>query len=410
MNTEKIMKLFEDTSYNRTSCSPEEHKTAEYLLQQCEEMGISARLEPFSVAQGEIESAALVCDGREIPCKGYECCGNGEIEAPLYYLPNRDPWSLSRCRGNIVLTDDYLGYWLYQDLLANGAVGFITYDGSVNYADDDISRRQLRPSTHKGNKLPGVNINAKAASALVKQEASSVKISIRQKEYEGTSYNVIADIPGEREDVILFTAHYDSTSLSVGAYDNMSGCIGLLAMAEYFQAHKPKYSLRFLWCGSEEQGLLGSRAFAEAHKEELGKYAFCINLDMIGTGMGKFRAVCTSEKKLVFYLQYAAMEYGFGMEAVQDVYSSDSTPIADEGVPAVTFVRWTNSSTGTIHNRYDTIDLISPQQMVRDIDFITFFASRMANASQLPVAREIPENMKVELDDYLSRKRKPKED
>lgn len=56
------------------------------------------------------------------------------------------------------------------------------------------------------------------------------------------------------------------------------------------------------------------------------------------------------------------------------------------------------------------MDLISPQQMVRDIDFITFFASRMANASQLPVAREIPENMKVELDDYLSRKRKPKED
>lgn len=104
------------------------------------------------------------------------------------------------------------------------------------------------------------------------------------------------------------------------------------------------------------------------------------------------------------------MEYGFGMEAVQDVYSSDSTPIADEGVPAVTFVRWTNSSTGTIHNRYDTIDLISPQQRVRDIDFITFFASRMANASQLPVAREIPENMKVELDDYLSRKRKPKKD
>ena len=73
-------------------------------------------------------------------------------------------------------------------------------------------------------------------------------------------------------------------------------------------------------------------------------------------------------------------------------------------------MRWTNSSTGTIHNRYDTIDLIGPQQMVRNIDFITFFASRMTNASQLPVAREIPENMKVELDDYLSRKTKPKED
>lgn len=410
MNTEKIMKLFTDTNYIRVSCSEEEHRTAEYLKAQCAELGLEARMEPFPVTQGQIRQAMLSCDGQEIPCKGYECCGNSEIEAPLYYLPNKDPWSLSQCRGKIVLTDDYLGYWLYQDLLANGAVGFITYDGSVNYADDDISRRQLRPSTHKGNKLPGVNINAKAASALVKQEAASAKISIQQEEYEGTSYNVIADIPGEREDVILFTAHYDSTSLSVGAYDNMSGCIGLLAMAEYFQMHKPKYSLRFLWCGSEELGLLGSRAFAEAHKAELEKYALCINLDMIGTAMGKFRAVCTAEKKLVSYLEYAAMEYGFGMEAVQDVYSSDSTPLADQGVPAVTFVRWTNSSTGTIHNRYDTIDLISPQQMSRDIDFITFFANRMANAAQLPVAREIPENMKVELDDYLSRKKKPKEE
>ncbi|MGN1413169.1 MAG: M28 family metallopeptidase [Anaerovoracaceae bacterium] len=410
MNTEKIMKLFTDTSYIRVSCSSEEHCTAEYLKTQCAELGLEPRMEPFSVTHGQIRQAILSCDGQEIPCKGYECCGNGEIEAPLYYLPNKDPWSLSQCRGKIVLLDGYLDDWTYLDLVENGAFGFITYDGSINYADEDISQRRLRPSTHPCNRIPGVNINAKSAAALIRKGVSSACISIQQEEYEGISYNVIADIPGEREDTILFTAHYDTTSLSVGAYDNMSGCIGLLAMAEFFQMHKPKYSLRFLWCGSEELGLLGSRAFVETHKEELKKYALCINLDMIGTGMGKFRAVCTAEKKLVSYLEYTAMEYGFGLESVQDVYSSDSTPLADQGVPAVTFVRWTTPSTGTIHNRYDTIDLISPQQMSRDIDFITFFADRMANAAQLPVSREIPEKMKVELDDYMCRKRKPKEE
>ena len=57
---------------------------------------------------------------------------------------------------------------------------------------------------------------------------------IDQDEYKGTSQNVVLELPGECDEIITFTAHYDSTSLSSGAYDNMSGCVGLLSMAEYF--------------------------------------------------------------------------------------------------------------------------------------------------------------------------------
>ena len=49
----------------------------------------------------------------------------------------------------------------------------------------------------------------------------------------GQSHNVILDLPGEGEDYIVFTAHYDSTSLSQGAYDNMSGSVGLLGLAKF---------------------------------------------------------------------------------------------------------------------------------------------------------------------------------
>ena len=48
------------------------------------------------------------------------------------------------------------------------------------------------------------------------------------------------------------------------------------------------------------------------------------------------------------------------------------------------------------------------EQMVEDIDFIVSFADRMANAVRMPVAREMPENMKEKLDIYLCRKRAPK--
>ena len=210
------------------------------------------------------------------------------VEAPLYYLRARDPWSLSQCRGKIVLVDGYMGYWLYQDLLENGAVGFITYDGNANYVDFDIDQRELRSYVHKGNKIPGVNINAKAAIALVNRGAKTAKITLQQREYQGESHNVVLDMPGQRKEYIVFTAHYDSTSLSQGAYDNMSGSVGLLGIAEYFTTHPHSYGLRFVWCGSEERGLLGSKAYCEAHDEELKDMVLNINLDMIGCIMGKF--------------------------------------------------------------------------------------------------------------------------
>ena len=37
---------------------------------------------------------------------------------------------------------------------------------------------------------------------------------------------------GQRDEYIVLSAHYDSTTLSHGAYDNMSGCAGLLGIME----------------------------------------------------------------------------------------------------------------------------------------------------------------------------------
>lgn len=405
MDVNKINQIFADTAYIRTGGSAEELRCAQYLQAQCAEFGGNAKIEEFAVPMATIQQAKLFADGQEIPCKGYLCAGSKTVEAPLYYLANVDAYSLAQCKDKIVLIDGYLGYWRYQDILANGAIGFITYDGDANYADEDIDQRELRSYVSKGNKIPGVNINAKAAIRMVEQEVQQVKIVLEQEEYEGTSHNVVLDLPGESEDTIVFTAHYDSTPLSQGAYDNMSGSIGLLSMAEYFTAHLHRCSLRFVWCGSEERGLLGSKAYVAAHEDELSKMVLNINLDMIGCIMGPFHACCTSENKLVSYIQYFAQEQGFGMDAVQGVYSSDSTPFADKGVPAVSFARLASSNTATIHNSYDTVKVMKAEHMVKDIAFITAFTDRMANAARCPVAKEMPENMKEKLDIYLMRKR-----
>ena len=408
MNCQQIMKIFEETAYIRTGGSPEELRCAEYLKEKCAELGMQARIEPFAVDMATLQQAELLVDGISVPCKGYLNAGNGDVEAPFYYLPSTDPYSLSLCKGKIVMIDGYLGYWIYQDLLENGAVGFITYDGNVNYVDRDIDQRELRAHVHKGNKIPGVNINAKDAVKLVENGTKTAKILLKQEEYQGNSHNVILDLPGEREDTIVFTAHYDSTSLSQGAYDNMSGSVGLLGIAEYFASHRHSCGLRFIWCGSEERGLLGSKAYCADHEEELKNVVLNINLDMIGCTMGKFISCCTTEEKLTHYISYMGSELGWPISVRQDVYSSDSTPFADKGVPAVSFARIAPPSTGTIHNSYDTMALMSGEQMAKDIDFIVAFAERMANAVKCPVAREMPDNMKEKLDIYLCRKRDKK--
>ena len=44
------------------------------LKEQCEALGVPAKLEGFRVAMGEIEEAHLYADGMEISCKALTCC------------------------------------------------------------------------------------------------------------------------------------------------------------------------------------------------------------------------------------------------------------------------------------------------------------------------------------------------
>ena len=406
MDIQSIMKIFDDTAYVRMGGRPEELKAAEYLQSRCAELGFEAKIESFPVQMADMQQAILTIDGKEIPCKGYLNAGSGEVEAPFYYLRSADPYSLSLCKDKIVMIDGYMGYWMYQDLLENGAIGFITYDGHINYADRNIDQRELREQVHSGKKIPGVNINVKDAVALIESGATTAKITLQQNEYEGESWNVILDLPGEIDEWIVLSAHYDSTSLSQGAYDNMSGSAGIYGVAAHFAQNPHRRGLRFVWCGSEERGLLGSKAFCEK-EDNLKNVVLNINLDMIGCIMGKFITCVSAEEKLLHYITYLGSELGFPISGRQDVYSSDSTPFADKGVPALSFARMAPNNTGTIHNSYDTAALLSAPQMEADIDFIAAFTGRMANAVRCPVDQKIPEKVKENLDYYLCRKRRP---
>ena len=308
-----LSNIFESTDFVHASGTKEELQVAEFLKAQCEELGVLVHLEAFRVAMGEIESAHLFADGKEITCKAFNCCGSGSVEGELYYMPGTDPVSIAGAKDKIVLMDTQgVGFFVYQDLIKAGAKGIIFQYGNMYYPNTDIDQRDLREAVvGEERKVLCAMIHSSQAVELVKNKVKNIRLEVSQKEYDGESHNVIAELPGRRDEFIVLSAHYDSTSLSHGAYDNMSGCAGLLGIMEQLKGKELNYSLRFVFCGSEERGLLGSKAYVKEHKEELDKIVLNINLDMIGTYMGKFISCVSAEDKLAHYISYMAAEIGF---------------------------------------------------------------------------------------------------
>lgn len=405
MNLETV---FENTDFVHTSGTKEELQVAVYLKKQCENIGAQVKMENFRVPMSTIKKAHLFADGVEIPCKAFKGCGSGTVEGELYYMPGTDPVSITGAADKVVLLDtSNISFFTYQDLMKAGAKAILFRYGDAHYPNTDIDQRELREAViGKERKVLCAMINVNEAVKLVKNEVKKVRLEVEQNEYEGESHNVIAELPGKRKEWIVLSAHYDSTSLSHGAYDNMSGCVGLLGIMEKMRDKERNFGLRFLFCGSEECGLLGSKAYVRDHEKELEQIVLNINLDMIGSYMGQFIACVSAEEKLEHYIAYMAAEVGFPIAARSGIYSSDSTPFADKGIPAVSFARIAHTIIVPIHSRYDLKDVLSMKQLQKDINFLSDFTERLAKASVCPVSRQIPDNIKTELDEYLFRKRK----
>jgi Peptidase family M28 len=107
-----------------------------------------------------------------------------------------------------------------------------------------------------------------------------------------TRHNVVATKLGKTEPdaFIIVCAHYDSrmerindhTSPAPGADDNASGVITVLEAARLMQQVETGCSVRFILFSGEEQGYLGSTAYADAAQSSGLKIRLVVNLDMVG--------------------------------------------------------------------------------------------------------------------------------
>lgn len=101
------------------------------------------------------------------------------------------------------------------------------------------------------------------------------------------SENTVAEIRGSvhPDEVVLLGAHLDSWDLGSGSTDNGAGSVAVLEAARLLAAAhvRPARTIRFVLFTGEEEGLLGSEAYAKAHAGELAKYQAVMVLDN-GTG------------------------------------------------------------------------------------------------------------------------------
>ncbi len=410
----RAMALLEKIGFTRVAGSPEEKQAAELLLAECREIGAQAEIESFEIEDAEVETAVLEIlepYQQEYPVTGYKCAKNtyqGGLTADFLYVENGTEVDLAQAEGKIVLVNGFLRVPMFRKLMKAGVAGIVTMEGELRDDRDatDLATRKLRRTLRAFGSVPMVHTLVLDAFDMVKRGASKARLVLKNEVVEKTSHNVIATIPGREkpDEVVSFGAHYDSVDFSKGVYDNGAGSVINMELLRYFQENPPRRTVKFMWYGSEEIGLEGSWAYVKAHKDELKDHVLMINVDVAGPVLGRETVSVTGDQGLVSYMEYAGKVRGFGAEIKQGIYSSDSIPFADSGVPAVNFCRGGAPGAAYIHNRFDTLSFLSGEALEKTARFVLDFAKDMANAVAFPVKREIPQNMIEEVEKYLYKK------
>jgi hypothetical protein len=127
------------------------------------------------------------------------------------------------------------------------------------------------------NAVPSLIVAAEQYNMLVRGLTSGapvrlrVNVKTRYHTADTSGYNVIAEIPGTDaaigDEVVLLGAHIDSWHSATGAADNADAVAELIEAMRLLKVAgvRPRRTIRAAIWGGEEEGLLGSKAYAQQH-------------------------------------------------------------------------------------------------------------------------------------------------
>jgi Zn-dependent M28 family amino/carboxypeptidase len=276
----------------------------------------------------------------------------------------------------------YYGRWTYkfEEAARHGAAGvlLIHTDASASYGWSVVqnSWQAERFQLARGRPRAGMEgwMTEAAARALFTaagQDLDALRAAAENKSFKPVAlgakvkgelkaavrmidqFNVAAIVPGTdpklKDEVVIYSAHWDhlgkqgssGDTIYNGAVDNASGTAGLLAMAQEAVRAPARRSQMFLWVAAEEQGLLGSEAYAVNPLWPADKTAANLNLDSLNF-VGAARDIGTkgSERtELGAMAEAAAKAMGLRVSTPEPdlaggYFRSDHFSFAKAGIPA----------------------------------------------------------------------------
>ncbi len=196
------------------------------------------------------------------------------------------------------------------------------------------------------------------------------------------SGNVIAEIPGRTDELVVIGGHLDSWDLGTGAVDDGAG-VGITMAAAHLvkkMNRKPKRTIRLILWGSEEVGLVGARAYAEAHKDELDKHFIASESDF---GGGKIWRISTNfaEDKLGYAAAFRHLFARFTLAEGNNQTSGgpDIIPLSAMGVPAFRLDQDGTDYFDLHHTANDTFDKIKLEDIQQNVALWSAFIWVAAN-------------------------------
>jgi aminopeptidase YwaD len=181
--------------------------------------------------------------------------------------------------------------------------------------------------------------------------------------------------------IVVFSGHYDSVALSPGANDNASGTAGVMEMARLLARVPLAADVRFLACGGEEGGLVGSRHYvAQLSEAERERVVANFNMDMIATAgpdqTTLFVNTLDGENLVAQAALFAADTLGYAdlLNAPYQRGASDHVPFANAGIAGANFI-WRELETIALepwyHHPHDKMENVSSERMRIALEIIT---------------------------------------
>lgn len=249
------------------------------------------------------------------------------------------------------------------------------HTGNMSYADD------VAP-------IPAVAISNPDADQLARAIAMSkspvtLSLNVQTRSVDGAkSGNVVAEIPGRSEDVILVSGHLDSWDLGTGAIDDGAGVAIAAAAARLVAevAGKPKRTLRVVFWGSEERGLVGAKAYVAAHEKDLDRIVLAGESDF---GAGRVWRVKTrmADADAAGVFAPALGPLGVVPGGNDDADGSDISELKARGVPIIELSQNGEDYFDLHHTPDDTLDKIDPEALKQNV---AAWAVALYLASELP--------------------------